>query len=349
MSTNDEDTSFLLADATSLSSILASEVNPTLDLLPHSPTGSSDADSFYFLSYLESSGRKFTVLFHLIILNKPSPPGPLSLLAISALDEGKPPPTNYFSGEVKDDGLKKTEISTAGLGIRVVGDDRARPLGHLFGTLDKLGLEGRAIDASGRQIELALTLHSRGPIFPYLASSVIPFPGGLNYEYALPRMDTSGTLTLDGETCDVTGTTWCDREWGHVGPLKWTWINIQLNDDISVAIWDQQEYQEDAPRVHVGGQAFATILDRWGNITITTAVIEESDFKPVGERTYPNSWLVTIPGRGEITVKTLQPGQKIDSILPRIEAKCTATGSYEGSAITGAAFAEIGEIPNFKP
>ena len=348
MATNEKNTSAILADVNSLSAILANEVNPTTDLPPHSPDGPSDSDSFYLLSYLKGGGRTFTVLFHMIVLNRPSPPGPVSLVAISLLDDTRTPPS-YFSKEVNDFGLKKTEVSKGGLDIRLYTDDRSRPLGYLSGTMDLLKVEGRITDDSGKpELEIALTLHALGPTFPYLASGVIPFPGGLNYEYAFPTMETSGVLTVEGKFYEVTGQSWFEREWGHVSSAKWTWINIQLNNGIRLAVWDQQKYDK-ASNSHVGGQAFCTILDTDGNITSTTAIIEEcsSWSSPDSKQTYANSWKVTIPGKGELHVKTLMPGQEILSILPRIEAKCAAEGRYDDKEVTGAAFAEVGEIPPF--
>ncbi len=349
MSINEKDTSAILSDTNTLSSILATEVNPVGDLPPHSPAGPSDSDSFYVLSYLKSDDRKFTVLFHVIVLNRPSPPGPVSLVAISVLDETDQPPAYYFSKEVNDFGLGKTEISADALDIRLFGDDRTRPLGVLSGTLDELKVEGRVNDDNGQpKLEIELALHALGPTFPYLASGVIPFPGGLNYEYAFPRMVTSGKLIVQGELYQVTGTSWFDREWGHVGSAKWTWINIQLNNGIQLAVWDQQKYDKASNR-NVGGQAFATILDPQGSITATIVSIEEGSFwtSPDRKRTYANSWKVVVPGKAELKVETLMPGQEIVSIIPRVEAKCTAQGSYDSKDVTGDAFAEVGEIPPF--
>jgi predicted secreted hydrolase len=215
--------------------------------------------------------------------------------------------------------------------------------------MDMLKVEGHVSDDNGQpKLEIALTMHAFGPTFPYLASGVIPFPGGLNYEYAFPSMDTSGLLTVEGKSYNVKGESWFDREWGDVGPAKWTWITIRLNNGIRMAVWDQQKYDK-ASNSHVGGQAFCTILDTNGNITSTTAIIEEcsSWSSPDSKQTYANSWKVTIPGKAELHVKTIKAGQEILSIIPRIEAKSTAEGRYDDKDVTGDAFAEVGEIPPF--
>lgn len=350
MAIDETPTSALLGDIRTLSAILATEVNPTNDLGPHPPNGPSDSDSFYVLSYLKAKNRKFTLLFHLIILNKPSPPGPVSLMAISVLDETAIPKYHYAQ-EVADRGLEHTEISTAGLGIRFVSADGARSLGHLSGTMDRLIVEGCAIDEGGRpRVDFGLTLEARGPTFPYLGSGVIPFPGGLNYEYAFPAMDCCGRLTVEEEVYDVKGTSWFEREWGHVGPAKWTWININLTSGVRLAVWDQQKFGTGS-NSRVGGQAFATILDPNGHVTAARARIEECSFWDSADRKqrYADSWRVTIPGKSTLMVETLLAGQEVKSMIPRIEAKCQAKGTYDDKEVEGEAFAETGDIPDFQP
>ncbi len=354
------DTREILADIRSLTSILAVGVGPATDLNPHAPNGPSDGDSFYLVSYLQDDkGHNFTLLFHLIVLNKPVPPAPLSLLAMSVLDETAPAPY-YFSKEITDFGQKKTGVSKAGLDIRMFNDGRVSPFGSLFGTIDNLRIEGHAADAAGKPaLDISLTLNALGPSFSYMGTGIIPFPGGLNYEYALPRMGTSGTLAVNGSSCNVTGTSWLDREWGHFGPAKWTWMSIELHNGIQIGLWDQQPY--DSSSSHVGGPAFATILHPNGSLTLTTVTIKEdpTSLRPSadGKRTYANRWSVSIPGRAELIVDTLVPGQEINdtlvlgqginapSLIPRLEARCSAQGSYEGSLVTGLhTFVEVGTI-----
>jgi predicted secreted hydrolase len=336
----------ILADSSTLSSLLVVGVDPIRDLKPHPDDEKSDSDSFYVLSYLEGGGRRFTLLFHLILLNKP--PGPASLLDLSVLDETDDPPQFYFSKEETDLALKRTSVSKDRLDIQVFrSEDRKYTLGHLSGTANKLMVEGSASDVSGTtQLEIALMLSAFGPTLPDLATGVIPFPEGLNYEYAFPRMNTSGTLTVKGVTYQVTGSSWLDREWGHCSGAKWTWMGIGLDNGVLISLWDQQNYEKN-PHTYVGGQAFATHLDSDDNITITTVRINEHAVIPArdGRPMYPDSWKVTFPGKDTLEVKTLKEGQAIDSIIPRLEAKSRVTGIYNGKNVTGTGFVEAGVIP----
>ena len=59
-------------------------------------------------------------------------------------------------------------------------------------------------------------------------------PGNSSYYYSLPRLSTTGYLTIRGERIGVQGNGWLDREWStsvlnseYVG---WDWFGIQLHD-----------------------------------------------------------------------------------------------------------------------
>jgi hypothetical protein len=87
---DDRPTSEILAEDKSMSQVR--NFDPVLDLPVHHGV---DGDSFYVVSYLEAGGRKFTVLFHQLLMNS-SPKGPIAQLALSILDEKD---DYYFSSE----------------------------------------------------------------------------------------------------------------------------------------------------------------------------------------------------------------------------------------------------------
>ena len=60
-------------------------------------------------------------------------------------------------------------------------------------------------------------------------------PGNASYYYSLPLLETSGTLTVGGESFDVSGTTWMDHEFSTSAlggnALGWDWFGLQLDDN----------------------------------------------------------------------------------------------------------------------
>ena len=59
-------------------------------------------------------------------------------------------------------------------------------------------------------------------------------PGNASFYYSYPRLTISGTLTLDGETRNVSGEGWFDHEWSSSVLAEWQsgwdWFSLQFED-----------------------------------------------------------------------------------------------------------------------
>jgi hypothetical protein len=329
-------TSVILAANQSVKAVLDCQpvIDPANDLNPH--PRNSDGDSYYFISYLKGGGHEFTILFHLMVIVK-SLGTPVAQLVISVFDETT---GDYFSRELNEYWLNDTTVVPVGLDIKM-------PWGHISGTIDQLVLEGSFSDPKA-QLDMKLTMKARGPVLPNLLTGMIPFSDGIDYEYALPRMETSGDLTVGGKKYTVEGDTWLDREWGRFGPSKWTWMNIQLDNGVQISLWDEQE-DDSNPNSYVGGsRTFATILKPNGELVVTTVVIKELGYwtsKATG-KIYAKQWSVTIPGRADFKVKLLKDDQEIQSKIGinRIEGKAKVDGAYENKKVTGVTMVEMCDL-----
>lgn len=184
---------------------------------------------------------------------------------------------------------------------------------------------------------MELELDPYGPTLPDVVSGVIPFPHGVSYEFAFPNVKTSGTLTLNGKPYRVSGTSWLDREWGLIGPIKWTWMGIRLKSGVEISLWSQQSCDQNGkPTPDARPRSFATILNSDSNITVSTVELEEGKlFRHSNGQDYPQEWEVTIPGKCEglkVTVSSDNQAIKSD-MIPRLEAKAYAIGTYEGRQV----------------
>lgn len=84
---------------------------------------------------------------------------------------------------------------------------------------------------------LQLTLHALKP--PALQgrdglSQKSVEPGNASYYYSLTRLDTSGSVRMDGRQYQVTGFSWLDREWSTSALTAeqsgWNWFSLQFDD-----------------------------------------------------------------------------------------------------------------------
>ncbi|CAM5669562.1 lipocalin-like domain-containing protein [Streptomyces atroolivaceus] len=79
----------------------------------------------------------------------------------------------------------------------------------ISGDLDDLQISGATDTAS-----VQLTLQREEPVLYNSGSGLFPLFGGMNGQYALPGLTTSGSITVDGTTHQIGGRTWFDRQWG---------------------------------------------------------------------------------------------------------------------------------------
>lgn len=91
--------------------------------------------------------------------------------------------------------------------------------------------------ASEGDVAIDLTLASAKPVVlqgDRGLSRKGPEPGNASLYYSITRMPARGVVRLGGETLDVTGEAWMDREWSTsgLGPevVGWDWFAVQLDD-----------------------------------------------------------------------------------------------------------------------
>lgn len=354
-------TSVILIERNSICGVL--QLDPVTDLPTHHD---ADGDSFWMASYLSDGKEQFTVVVHIMFLFR-SPIGAAGQVAISVFNDSN----GDYSSRAASCFLDKTDFKLSNttaavregashtqLDVSMTANGLPREVAaalgapptvdqvtcRLTGTIDGLRVE---VSSAGGGPSLKVELKALGPIFPYLVTGVIPFGGGINYEYALPHMETSGTVFFEGENHKVKGWTWLDREWGRFGPSKWTWMDIQLSNGVQMSVWDQHD-KNDNPKSYVAGErAFVNFLYPDESLGVDRVNVEEHSWwdSPRSKETYATEWTVTVPGkRIDLHLKLLRNDQEImdpQVAMPRIEGKCRVTGTFDGNPVTGDAMVEM--------
>ena len=67
---------------------------------------------------------------------------------------------------------------------------------------------------------------------------------GKTYYYSRTDLETSGTVSVSGDSLPVTGVSWFDHQWGDftTAEIGWDWVSLNLDDgsDIMVSlVWEQ--------------------------------------------------------------------------------------------------------------
>ena len=171
-----------------------------------------------------------------------------------------------------------------------------------------------------------------------------------SYYYSLPRLDTRGTITVDGRRLAVTGESWMDHEFftGAMAPnlSGWDWFSLQLDDGFEVMLYLLR--QKDGA---VDPASSGSLIDPQGN----TRHLKLADFtvKPTGAWTsphtrtkYPAGWEITIPGAGyRLRLTPTVPDQEIRSQAPAKvtywEGQVKIEGVKNGAPVKGLGYAEL--------
>jgi predicted secreted hydrolase len=172
-----------------------------------------------------------------------------------------------------------------------------------------------------------------------------PEPGNASHYYSLPRLRAHGTVEVDGETTEIEGLAWMDREWGtsalSPGVAGWDWFALHLIDGRDLMFYRLRNADGSASPFSGG-----SLIDAHGGREELNAddaaltVLREWQSPKSGAR-YPIAWRLVVP-KGEIDV-TLEPrldNQELDLSVRYWEGAVHAAAT-SGGAPAGDGYLEL--------
>ena len=167
--------------------------------------------------------------------------------------------------------------------------------------------------------------------------------GQASYYYSQPFIDITGTIWLGGESIEVTGQGWLDREWSSQ-PLAdnqdgWDWVSLHLSDGSALMVYqlrhDSGDHYISGSWVSVSGDV--TVLEvgdvtmkplRDTRLSIPSAVGSRSESST---KLIPLEWRVRVPKLGiDISVTANRPNSWLATAFPYWEGPVAVEGSHEG-------------------
>jgi predicted secreted hydrolase len=162
-----------------------------------------------------------------------------------------------------------------------------------------------------------------------------PGAGNASYYYSYTRLDTDGTLALDGDTVEVSGESWMDREWSTsaLGPDQegWDWFSLQLDDGRDLMYYQLRRTdgmpssfsegvlvgREGTPKKLQRSDVEIEVLDTWTS--------------PDGTHTYPVEWTLRVPSEDiDLRITPYMPNQELDVSVRYWEGAVEVEGSASG-------------------
>jgi len=151
-------------------------------------------------------------------------------------------------------------------------------------------------------LALALTLQPTKPMVihgPDGISRKGAGTGQASHYYSFTRLATTGSLSIDGERFDVTGTSWMDHEFGSADLDKdlvgWDWFSIQLTDNSELMLYRLRRSDGSSDPASSG-----TVVSSDGqtrHLSVADIRIEATGTwtSPESRAVYPNKWRLAIP------------------------------------------------------
>ena len=173
-------------------------------------------------------------------------------------------------------------------------------------------------------------------------------PAGYTYYYSRSRLDISGSLDINGQPREVTGTAWMDHQWGEIGSRKvgWDWMGLQFDDGselMAVLVWDPDGHHPFAGYgTHITPDGAVRHLDP-KDIRLTPT---GSWTSPATGVVYPMGWDFTV-GPLELDLALIPVRQDAEFAGSRFvsaaywEGAVSVEGTRGGTAVTGRGFVEM--------
>jgi predicted secreted hydrolase len=203
--------------------------------------------------------------------------------------------------------------------------------------------------ASADDISLDLTLRDlKGPVLQgdrgYSRKG--PEAGNASYYYSLPRIGTTGTVTVGGKTFRVDGQSWMDHEFSTSAlgaeQAGWDWFSLQLENDSELMLFRLRRADGSVDRFSGG-----TLIAPDG----ATRTLGPDDFalQPAGKwrsprtgATYPSGWTLTVPAADlRLAITPLLADQEMNVSYSYWEGAVDAGGTMAGKPVSGSGYVEL--------
>ena len=215
----------------------------------------------------------------------------------------------------------------------------------------------QTLQAIDPQFELRFTMKSEKP--PVIqgengVSQKAAGPGHASHYISLTRLATNGTITLGGESIEVSGLAWMDHEFFthqlERDQIGWDWFSVQLTDNTELMLFRIR--RKDGS---VDPFSAATFVDARGQTThlrstdFSLTPAGETWTSPVTNAAYPIHWKVAVPKLGlDLEVKTALQSQELvggsgnETLTPSYwEGAVSYDGTRSGMKIRGVGYLEM--------
>jgi predicted secreted hydrolase len=168
-----------------------------------------------------------------------------------------------------------------------------------------------------------------------------------SHYYSIPRLETTGSFTVNGNARALRGESWFDHEWSSSqlgkGQVGWDWLCLQWEDGAELMLYRMRLEN---------GKPDSSSSGTWIAPDGTATYLQASDFQmtPIASwkskataANYPIGWRVVLPAQGlDFTIKAALEDQELKlGPITYWEGAIDASGSRDGNAVKGRGYLEL--------
>ena len=175
-------------------------------------------------------------------------------------------------------------------------------------------------------------------------------PGNASCYYSLTRLETRGTITIDGRPLEITGSGWMDHEFSsellEPETVGWDWFSLQMNDGTELMLFMLR--RKDGTMAPASSGTFVTATGGSRHLALDDFSVAVTDTwqSPHSGGVYPAGWQLTIDRLDlDLTVTANLADQEMRSPastgVTYWEGSVTARGTAGGRPVRGAGYVEL--------
>jgi predicted secreted hydrolase len=181
-----------------------------------------------------------------------------------------------------------------------------------------------------------------------LADSGYFYEGALDYTYyySLTKNEATGTITLNGITENVSGSSWIDKQYGTFNPSngqEYEWFCIQLSNGMDINVNNLFTVKDEIPD-NLKYRLLSAYVDETTQYTTSDFQIErlKYSYMPDSSRCYSQKWRITSSILNvDIIVSALHSNCEVSLPFRFYEGSTYVTGTVSGAPVTGVGFVEL--------
>ncbi|HUZ61405.1 MAG TPA: lipocalin-like domain-containing protein [Hanamia sp.] len=244
--------------------------------------------------------------------------------------------------------LNYTYLSTSGLDIHAsIYDEGNETWSNKVDTNNKVIPFEYSLNAASPNVGLNLDYVTlKRPLIISDSGYLLQGISDYTYYYSQTKNAVSGTLTLNGATEGVTGTSWIDRQYGNFNPWtgeKYEWFHAQLSNGMDINFWNIFTANNTIPD-NSRYRLLSAYVNDSTQYTVNNLTIQRLGYNwmPDSAMCYSDKWRLTSPTNNiDLTITTKNNNTEVQLPFRFFEGATTISGTVNGVAVTGLGFAEL--------